>query len=187
MQEAYRALLAVHVALGGVALLAFWGALFSRKGSRPHRRRGRIFVWTMAAAVLTALPLCAAVHVFDPIWIRPPEPGLSAEQLAAYPEFIRGLFRGIAFAGVFALAMLWRGMRALRTGNLVGHVAGILTAGVVGHTAMFVSVVPKLLPGIYERDPTQNPLPWLLPPLAGALAVVWACRWTARRFVPHPV
>jgi hypothetical protein len=185
MQEAYRALLAVHVALGSAALVAFWGALVARKGGRAHRRSGGAFVWAMAGAVLTALPLCASVFLFDPATVRPPEPGLGAEELAAYPEFIRHLFGGIAGAGVFALVALARGMRALRRGRIAQHVGWILTSGVVGHGAFFVSIVPKLLPGIYSSDPSQNPWPWVLPQLAGAAAVFLARRW-ARRTFPSP-
>jgi uncharacterized membrane protein len=182
VQEAYRALLSVHVALGTLALGAFWVALFARKGSRVHRRSGRVFVATLAASVLAALPLCVAVQIFDPLWIRPPEPGLSAEELAGYPRFIRGLFRGIAGAGAFALLALRLGLRSLRRGRIAAHVGWILSAGVTAHTAFFVSVLPKLLPGIYDRDPTRNLLPWLLPPLVGALLVAFACRRAARRY-----
>jgi hypothetical protein len=134
----------------------------------------------MAASVLAVLPLCLAVQVFDPLVIRPPEPGISPERLATYPDFVRGLFRGLAGVGLFALMCLFLALRALRRGNVVAHVGWILTAGAVGHTAFFVSGIPKLFPGIYERDPTLNPVPWLLPPLAGALLVVWACRRVAR-------
>jgi uncharacterized membrane protein len=185
MQEAYRALLSVHVAFGCAALVAFWGALVARKGSRSHRRSGRVFVWTMAAAVLTALPLCASVFVFEPAAVRPPEPGLGAEELADYADFIRHLFGGVAGAGIFALVALARGLRALRRGRIVQHVGWIVASGVVGHGAFFVSVVPRLLPGIYSNDPTENPWPWVLPQLAGALAVFLARR-RARRFVPGP-
>ena len=186
MQEAYRVLLSVHVALGSIALVAFWLALLAPKGSRRHRRGGRIFVWTMAATALTALPLCLAVQVVDPAAIRPPEPGLSAAELAGYSEHVRGLFRGLAGIGVFALACLALALRALRRGRIVDHVVWILSAGVVGHGAFFVSVVPKLLPGIYGRDPGQNPLPWVLPPLVGALAVAWARRVAAHRYPVRP-
>jgi uncharacterized membrane protein YozB (DUF420 family) len=186
MREAYRALLSVHVALGAVALFTFWIALFARKGSRVHRRAGRVFAVALAASVATALPLCAAVQVFDPLRIRPPEPGLSPGELAAYPHFIRHLFREIAGAGLFAWLALWRGLRALRRRRLVAHVAWILSAGVTAHTAFFVSVLPKLLPGVYSRNPAENPLPWLLPPLVGALGVVLASRAAARRYGPRP-
>jgi uncharacterized membrane protein len=181
VQEAYRSLLGIHVALGSLALVAFWGALLARKGSLLHRGFGRVFVGSMAAAVLSALPLCAAVQLVDPFRIRPPEPGLDAAELAAYPEFIRGLFRGLAGIGLFALFALARGLRAVRRGRIVEHVGWILASGVVGHTALFVSIVPRLLPGIYERDPTQDPLPWILPPLVGGLAVAGTCRAVGRR------
>src|SRR5262245_46387634 len=103
MQHAYRIVLSIHVALGSVALLAFWAAVFARKGGVSHRRLGQLFVGTMTSAVLTALALCVAVNVYDPFFIRPPTESLSPQQLAEYPQFIRGLFDGIAGGGVFAL------------------------------------------------------------------------------------
>ena len=122
MQQAYRALLLVHVLLGSVALVAFWAAVAARKGSAAHKRRGRLFVLAMAASVVTVLPLCLAVQVFDPLVIRPPEPGISPERLAAYPEFVRGLLRGLAGVGVFTLLCLHLALRALRRGQVVAHV-----------------------------------------------------------------
>jgi uncharacterized membrane protein len=49
--------LAVHSAIGAVALCSFWAAGLARKGSGLHRRAGRIYLAAMAAILLTALPL----------------------------------------------------------------------------------------------------------------------------------
>jgi len=139
-------------------------------------------VVTMTAAVLTALLLCIAVHVWDPFYIRPPSEPLSPEKLAEYPRFIRGLFEGIAAGGVFALVSLALGMQALARRDIGAHVGWILSAGVAGHTAFFVSVLPKLLPGIWTRDPTENPIPWLLPPLIGSIAAAVTARRAAQKY-----
>ncbi len=49
-----------HAWLGTLALLSFWVAALARKGSRPHRYAGRVFLLAMAAVVLTAVPLTLA-------------------------------------------------------------------------------------------------------------------------------
>src|SRR5262245_33911299 len=103
MPQLYQTVLVIHVTLGTVALMAFWAALFARKGSRQHLLRGRVFVVTMTATVLTALALCLAVNVFDPLWIRPPTKVLSDAEIEEYPHAIRTLFNAIAGGGVFAL------------------------------------------------------------------------------------
>ncbi len=46
-----------HIVAGVVALLAFWVAALSRKGSRPHRFAGRVHLLAILMVVLTALPL----------------------------------------------------------------------------------------------------------------------------------
>jgi len=53
--------LALHSAIGAVALLCFWIAALARKGSRPHRFAGRIYLGAMAAILLTAVPLVLSI------------------------------------------------------------------------------------------------------------------------------
>ena len=48
-----------HIAAGMVALTAFWSAALLRKGSKAHRRAGRIFLLAMVA-ILASIPLIAA-------------------------------------------------------------------------------------------------------------------------------
>lgn len=53
--------LAVHILAGAVALLAGLAAILTRKGGRRHTRAGRLYGLSMAAVVLTALPLSLAI------------------------------------------------------------------------------------------------------------------------------
>ncbi len=53
--------LALHTAVGAVALLGFWIAALARKGSRPHRLAGRVYLWAMAAILLSAVPLVLSI------------------------------------------------------------------------------------------------------------------------------
>ncbi|MBX3609659.1 MAG: hypothetical protein KF871_07145 [Hydrogenophaga sp.] len=47
----------VHILLGSVGLLTFWGALLSRKGSERHKRWGRPFFISLLAVALSVGPL----------------------------------------------------------------------------------------------------------------------------------
>ena len=51
----------LHTAVGAAALLSFWIAALARKGSRPHRLAGRIYLGAMAAILLSAVPLVLAI------------------------------------------------------------------------------------------------------------------------------
>ncbi len=52
-----------HALVGTVALIAFWFAAISRKGSRCHILTGRVHLLAMAAIVITALPLTSAMYL----------------------------------------------------------------------------------------------------------------------------
>ncbi|MGK7295470.1 MAG: hypothetical protein ACNS61_06515 [Candidatus Wenzhouxiangella sp. M2_3B_020] len=46
-----------HALIGAVALVTFWTAALSKKGSTPHRSAGRIYLLAMIGVVATAVPL----------------------------------------------------------------------------------------------------------------------------------
>jgi glucose-6-phosphate-specific signal transduction histidine kinase len=56
--------LAVHVGAGAVALLSFWGAIATKKGSPSHRRWGRMF----ANAIYTAGFMALAMGALSLVW-----------------------------------------------------------------------------------------------------------------------
>ena len=57
--SAYEIVKFTHASIGALALVAFWVAAFARKGSPLHVGVGRVYLGTMTAIVLTALPLVA--------------------------------------------------------------------------------------------------------------------------------
>lgn len=57
----------VHVGLGSLALLTFWTAGLSRKGSPVHRLAGKAYLLAMAGLVLAAVPLTARIASFNPV------------------------------------------------------------------------------------------------------------------------
>lgn len=46
-----------HIAVGTVVLASFWGAALARKGSVPHRRFGRVYVFSMTVLLAATLLL----------------------------------------------------------------------------------------------------------------------------------
>lgn len=58
--SAYEIVKYAHASIGVLALATFWIAAFARKGSPLHVGVGRVYLVTMAAIVVTALPLVVA-------------------------------------------------------------------------------------------------------------------------------
>lgn len=58
----YKMLLIVHIAAGVIALIGFWIAGLSRKGSPLHKSVGRVYLTAMLGVVGTALPM-AGFHL----------------------------------------------------------------------------------------------------------------------------
>lgn len=100
-----------------------------------------------------------------------------------------GRVDGLEFAGgmgvvciLFALPQLAAVARAGR-GRIwiVEHLEGLGGAAVIGHAALFVSVMPRLAPAIWTRDPFENAIPWILPPLFGVALLRWGIWYWRRR------
>lgn len=58
-----KAVLALHIASGGVAFLCAPVALLTHKGGRTHRRWGKIYFWAMAAVAASALFLSIVLPI----------------------------------------------------------------------------------------------------------------------------
>jgi hypothetical protein len=244
MLAAYHAVLAFHVALGMVALAAFWVAMAVRKGSRLHLRSGRCYVISMSGAAALAVAL-GVLTLVDPLATHPPGENWTPAELARHAEVVGELIPSIGFTGLVVLSLVYFGWRApararlrtsraqvldwgvpgalltlglagiplarlpsfdfadgmgvaciafalpqlralARTGRgrpwIVAHLAGLGGAAVIGHVALFVSILPRVAPGLWSRDPAENPIPWLVSPVLGATLLAWACRHWRRRF-----
>lgn len=55
--------LQMHAVVGAIALISFWLAALSRKGSPFHLSAGRIYLLSMCMVLLTAIPI--VVHFYD--------------------------------------------------------------------------------------------------------------------------
>lgn len=58
---------ALHAGLGTLALVTYWTAGLSRKGSPVHRLAGKIYLLAMAGLLVAALPLTAALASRNPV------------------------------------------------------------------------------------------------------------------------
>jgi uncharacterized membrane protein len=55
--NAYKITLFLHLGLGVAALLSYWVAALAKKGSRPHKLAGKLYVLVMLGVLLPAIPL----------------------------------------------------------------------------------------------------------------------------------
>jgi len=89
---AYKFTVFLHLALGLAALISYWVAALARKGSRPHKLAGKVYVLVMIGVLAPALPL--SLRIFS-------------EKSAAFGAFLLYLLLITATA-------LWQGWFATR-------------------------------------------------------------------------
>lgn len=138
----YHAIVAAHGSIGLIALLSYWTAALSKKGSPLHRRAGRWFLLAICGICLTGLPIAAGffqrgnliggaffsyllVILFNAAWC-----GWRAVQLKRdFAAYIGGGFRPLAWlsiaSGALVLALGISAGSVVLTGfSLVGLLRG---------------------------------------------------------------
>lgn len=145
MHAFHNALLAIHIATGTVAIVAFWLPVLARKGGPLHVQAGRVYTWTMYAVSATALTMSAAV-LLDPIGVRFPDRNLPLDQAMAVANGNRMFALFLLMLGLLVLSALRHGMLALRARRgedvlrTTGHRALLVTLGVTGVAVGIVGV-----------------------------------------------
>jgi uncharacterized membrane protein len=197
--------LAAHAAFGGVALLAGAIAISARKGGRPHRRLGLVFVISMAASLSFAIPLIVArrnlfLALLTPFVIYLVSRGMLAAHRAGHRS--QRVLAVLALAGSVGLLIL--GAERLAHGRPISGMPGAFLglgalgvwissrdlrsppalkppASVLAHaTAMigaYTAAVTAFTAVNFPTDIYAGTAVWLLPAAAGtALAFWWGSR-----------
>ncbi|MFL0355992.1 hypothetical protein ACI5KX_05885 [Erythrobacter sp. GH1-10] len=94
MMHLFEVIVYFHVVAGTIGLVAFWGPVATRKGSRPHRKWGRASCYGFAAAGTLAIAM-ALLSLYGP-----------EERIPSFTD--RELF-----AGLFGWMMLYLGLLTL--------------------------------------------------------------------------
>ena len=126
--SAYQIALYIHVTLGALALGSYWIAALARKGSRPHKLAGKVYVLVMVGVLVPAIPL--AVRVL--------------EKSAVFGAFF---FYLLLITGT----AVWEGWFAVRNKRDFARYAGpgfkrIAWANIVGGAVIFGLGLAKLQP-----------------------------------------
>jgi uncharacterized membrane protein len=139
---------AVHVGCGVTAVLCGAGAMVTRKGSRRHRRLGRLHLVALVGLGATA-PVLAAVD-----WAH------------RWHLVVLGCVAlGSAMAGFVAV-------RFLRPARLTVHIVGMGAGYVAMLTAFYVDNGPRL--PLWDQVPVV--VLWVLPGLVGGTLIVRSLR-----------
>lgn len=104
---AFFTLIALHIVVGSVGLVAFWVPVIGRKGGDAHKRWGKVFTWSMLVTGAAAIGISTCTLI-DPIGTHP-----HLEE--AGPQWIRGIFgwmmQGLA---ILTINLAWYGWLAVR-------------------------------------------------------------------------
>jgi hypothetical protein len=139
-----------HIAVGTVVLVSFWGAALARKGSTPHRRFGRAYVFAMA--VLLAATLVIA----------------TGSAMAGDP--MRATFN--VYVSLISVASVWMAWSSIANRHDVARHGGwpykLLCFALGGYGLFLLTAVPKM--GIPARMAMVTAFSVLGLSIAGAMA-----------------
>jgi hypothetical protein len=114
MAELFQGLRWIHIAVGSMALLAFWIPAFAKKGGRVHVNAGWFYVICMSIVVATAFILSGMAFGW-PLRVRTFAQALSAEETARIIRNSRMFAFFLSYLGALTLAAGWQGVRVLQT------------------------------------------------------------------------
>ena len=143
LESFLRVMLMIHIAGGTTALTSGLVAMFTLKGSKPHRLAGKIYFWGMTAvfvgAVIVALghdkPFLLMVGFFSYYMTVRGYRVLSLKQLSK-PVLLDWFIMSVS--GIFLVALVGWGIYGLIRGFSMGIVA--LTFSGIGLSFLFIDV-----------------------------------------------
>lgn len=202
--------LLLHICAGTIALLSGVIAMLTRKGSRPHRRAGLVYVVGMLVVGITALimstmrpnPFLFAVAIFSAAMAL--SGWLPARGDNQYLSKIIGTVSFIAAALLCGVGLWW-----IVTGDFFGIVAlvfGVISAGygwqdvrrthersrqqrIIAHVSSmggaFIATVSAV--SAVNLDMLPPLVRWLWPTVIGAPLIVWGIRSYLNQHTPQNI
>jgi hypothetical protein len=157
--DVYESARLAHIAVGTVVLASFWGAAWARKGSLPHRRFGRVYVYAMVALLGATLVLA------------------TGSVLAGDPR--RAVFN--VYVSLISVASVWMAWSSIAYRNDFARYRGwpykLICFALGGYGLFLLTLVPKM--GIPARMAMVSAFAVLGLSIAGAMA------WRLARGADH--
>lgn len=105
--DVFHALIAIHILFGSVGLISFWVPVIGKKGSKNHRKWGKVFWVTIMVAGSIAVCL-ASLSLYDPLATHP-------HLVDRDPAFVRGIFGVMMFyLAILTLNLAWYGLETIK-------------------------------------------------------------------------
>ncbi|MEO0366808.1 MAG: hypothetical protein AAF265_15090, partial [Pseudomonadota bacterium] len=106
-------LLKTHIAIGLVAVVAFWIPVLARKGGRYHVAAGKVFSWCMYAVAGSAFVMCVLVLV-DPIGVTVPARNVNPDIAYSNAARMRTFASFLLMLSMLVLSSTRHGLLALQ-------------------------------------------------------------------------
>jgi hypothetical protein len=173
----YSLVLAVHIAFGVIGLAAFWLPAIARKGGSLHVRIGRVFFYSASAVAVTGIAM-AGLLLVDPLGVRPPAEGLSAESLALVAARTRQFVPFLLFLVLITFVPVYHGVRVLETRRAPDRLRTPF------HTAVNVAAIAAGVAMVVLSLRWRQPVFAALSPV-GVLVGIGQLRYARRRPASH--
>jgi len=159
LADMHLVLRGIHITAGALGLVAFWAAVFTKKGASRHIRCGRVFAFCAYPVGVTAV-CSSGWSVVDPFGFGT-SLGLSEDDVRRLAPEQNWLFWVLGLAGVSLLAYIQVGVYAIKTKGTrrpAGNCILLLTLAALGLmgacvAAIGVSSLVEVGPAIHNTMP----------------------------------
>jgi hypothetical protein len=149
MYQLFQDIRWTHIAVGTIALIAFWIPVAASKGGRLHVRIGWVYAGCMAYVVQTAFVMSGLAFAF-PLAVRHFGRALSASETAQVIRASRETAFFLAYLGGVTLCAGWQGISVLRTRREPDSMRTPFAWAL--NVAVILAAVGSLVLGIVERS-----------------------------------
>ena len=191
----YRAIVLAHIACGVIALVTYWMAGLSKKGSPLHKGAGRVYLLAMIGIALSSIVLAAGAFAAGKpvigtflaylVVITSTAMWLGWTSIRRKRDQTRFRDRGYV-ALALGNVILWRAWRPLDEAKwwLREHIGAMLGCGIATHVA-FLSIGVNRVVDLMGIEADLGLLPWFGPIVVAQLAGIWLRRkYLAKRATP---
>ena len=170
----FEVLIALHILTGSVGLISMWVPVVGRKGSRTHKKWGKVFAWSMLAtgSIAIGISLCT---LYSPYGTHP---AFVDDPLWSDPAVVRGIFGWMMlYLAIMTIMLAWYGLLCIR--NKRAHDRNRNAANIVLQILTFVAAANCMIRGVQLAQPVMIGIS-----IVGLLAAVLNTRFIFQRDPP---
>ncbi len=146
----FEILVAMHIVTGATGLVTMWIPVVGRKGSKNHKKWGKVFAWTMLAtgSLAIGISVCTLISPYGT------HPTFVDDPLWSDPAVVRGVFGWMMlYLAIMTIMLAWYGLLCIRNKRV--HERNKNAPNLILQFLTFVAAANCMIQGILLVQPVM--------------------------------